>query len=351
MHVASAILAVNSLDRYTVNATQDIRNPNFDPTQPISPSNPEFITVTGIFPQDIALNSLYEGRRPNGNSFTLNYPGALIYGYIKTIAISQVQIEYKIPTVVPTTDFNNPNTITSGNDSFYIYNVTRDILQLITIPYGFYTPDELASVLTVLLQTVYEVGNPEFTVTYANAGGNNFEFASNNLEEFFFPDRDDIDQYLPPGVFITDIQWFNVLRAYRLLGVTIANAAPFDAHKCWSPNFLYTPYIDICSQNLTKYQKIRDTDTSVNKRQSILARIYLSGVGAPVSTSDIYALGSQPFVMTADLNTPKIVKWNPDEAVYELDFQLYDAYGYLIFWKNIYSTEFQMTLICSEGND
>ena len=84
--------------------------------------------------------------------------------------------------------------------------------------------------------------------------------------------------------------------------------------------------------------------------QSAVAPV-VSGVGLADPTSDIYSLGCQPFIMTADLNTPKTCRWSVDEAVYELDFQLYDQYGDLIYWDNIFPTEFQMTLLATEGEE
>jgi len=345
MNTPSAILAVSSLDRYTINKPG---------------------TLASL---DVALQDLYYGNSgpplglpvPPGNNFSLTYPGALIYGYIKTITASQIQIEYKVPTVVP--QFGS----SFGNAELPMVNVTRNTFAIITIPYGFYTPDELAAMLTVLLQTFYDgansVGNSNFTVTYVNSGGefdpanfnvtgNCFFFRSGNGDDFYFPDLIRLRSLL----FISEARWIGILKCYRLLGITLFNSnippgTVGQSQQTQSPSFLYTPYIDICSQNLTKYQRIKDTDTSVNKRQSIIARIYLSGVGAPEATSSTYALGSQPFVMTADLNSPKIIRWSPNEAVYELDFQLYDQYGDLLYWENRYPTEFQLTLLCREGED
>jgi hypothetical protein len=345
MNTPSAILAVNSLDRYTINKPG---------------------TLASL---DNALQDLYYGNSgpplelpvPPGNNFSLTYPGALIYGYIKTITASQIQIEYKVPTVVPPVGSN------LGNGFLPMVNVTRNILEVMIIPYGFYTPDELAAMLTVLLQTFYNgpnnVGNPNFTVTYVNSGGeldpanynvngNTFIFRSGNGDEFYFPDLIALRSFRS----ITEAQWIAILKCYRLFGITSFNSnLPVGTvgvfQQTHSPSFLYTPYIDICSQNLTKYQRVKDTDTTVNKRQSIIARIYLSGVGAPEATSSTYSLGSQPFIMTADLNSPKIIRWSPNEAVYELDFQLYDQYGDLLYWDNRYPTEFQLTLLCREGED
>jgi hypothetical protein len=115
------------------------------------------------------------------------------------------------------------------------------------------------------------------------------------------------------------------------------------------PNFLYTPYIDIYSDVLTNYQNIKDNNTSIAKPKGLIARILLSGVGNPQFTTETSALGCTPFVMTADLNSPKVIRWSPDVAVPSIDFQLIDCYGNFIPGDvERYPTEFQMTLLCVE---
>jgi hypothetical protein len=125
------------------------------------------------------------------------------------------------------------------------------------------------------------------------------------------------------------------------------------------PNFLYTPYIDILSDVLTNYQTVKDTNTSTFKPKGLIARVYLSGNGslqpteyAPNVSGSSRALGSTPFTVTADLNSPKVIRWNPDVAVPSVDFQLRDCYGDLIpTTEDGYNTEFQMTLLCVEGRE
>jgi hypothetical protein len=74
----------------------------------------------------------------------------------------------------------------------------------------------------------------------------------------------------------------------------------------------------------------------------------MSSVGNPQTTSSITGLGCEPFMITTDLNSPKVVRWNKDETIYNLDFQLYDQYGDALYWTNECPTEFQMTLLCQE---
>ena len=132
--------------------------------------------------------------------------------------------------------------------------------------------------------------------------------------------------------------------------MTIANSLPavFQPSSDY-PNFLYTPYIDIYSDVLTNYQKVKDTNTSTTKKKGMVARVYLSGTGTIQVTQTTDALGTQPFVMTADLNNPKVIQWSTDIAVPNIDFQVYDQYEELIpGGNNGFSTEFQITLLCIE---
>jgi hypothetical protein len=182
------------------------------------------------------------------------------------------------------------------------------------------------------------------TVTFSNG------FVFQSATDFYFPN---IYELAGQGFQYKFDQLAAILKCYRLLGATVLNSfyrAEGGANFIYlqNPCFLYTPYIDILSNNLTKFQKIKDTDTAPSKRTSMISRVYLSGVGNPQLTSAA-GLGTQPFIMTADLNTPKTIRWSPDETVFNLDFTVNDFYGDPIYWDANFPTEFQMTLLCAEG--
>lgn len=376
-HESNAILAINSLDRYITSSTVASRGlvvswlvatPNILTLQPISvgtaiigstlvftpglqgwpAQNPVITNVVGnqvTINQAVTANSngnvivnqlstiSYKANQPVSNSllaqyqnsdppcynFTIQSPGALIYGYIDRIIVSQIQIQYNIPTV-----------IANKNDTFYINQ------QAVVIPYGFYTPDDLATVLQVRIRAATNVidclvtFDPQDGFLFTSAG---FTISFTNALAIPTADRD------------------KVLKTYRLLGITKDNITSANIQYSRDyPNFLYTPYIDIYSDVLTNYQTVKDTDSSVGKFKGMVARIYLSGTGNVQHTTAETALGSSPFVMTADLNNCKIIKWSPDVAVPSIDFQLYDQYNEFIPGaEEGFSTEFQLTLLCIEG--
>lgn len=345
----NAILAINSLDRY--NATQGAGG------------------TPASFSQ--ALENQYNKTGQPCNNFQVGGFGALIYGYIKKIQISQIQLQYNVPTVIP-----------GRNDVFMLALEelafpNQIIYVAITIPFGFYTPQELAAILQIQVNLSTLVVNfTPITITY-RSDFNDYKFEVVDYQNYaiFFPDIAEI-QLRGPGLLPPGYTYLNVLKCYRLLGVDISNSQPATIQaSAVSCEFLYTPYIDICSVALTKYQRVKDNSTNATAESSLVSRIYLSGTGTPQNaagelsefefpngqpipiTQNAYPLGSRPFLVVQDCNTPKVVRWSKDETVYALDFQVRDQYGDLLFTQEpgdilrnpIYYTEFQMTLMCIEG--
>jgi len=335
----NAILAISSTDRYIANFG--------NAAQPYSNT----------------LEALYFALPPYSNDFQITAPGAIMNGYIDKIIISQIQLQYNLPTIMPNVNdlfvIRYESAVGSGSFIFTRFD----------IPYGFYTPDELAAILEIQLGTYVD---SNFTVRYqqnvnvyvgAKIGAvPGFIFLSNTGRRFSFPNTTEWAN--------TPVSLTNSLKLYRTMGINLINSFPETQQtSSLPPEFLYTPYVDIYSDALTNYQKLKDTDSSTSKRKGLIARVYLSGVGAPQLTtsssvnqagtiiSSSNALGSYPFVATFDLNNPKIINWTPDTAINSLDFQMRDCYGDLLFVHDPYAdpeatetfnSEFQMTLLCVE---
>jgi hypothetical protein len=360
MHEANAILAISSTDRFT---TYSAGNAN----QPITNK----------------LIAQYSGNGPPANDFSITAPAALMNGYIEKIVISQIQLQYNLPTIVP--GGNDLFTIkvesSPGTSSFILYNFN--------LPFGFFNPYGLSAALELFLnETVYgdqEAG--KFTAGYQQGNPSidiqvGFSVTlKDNGRRILFPSPSE----LKFSYGYTDLQVNQVLKTYRTFGFAVGNTFPsITQYSYATPELLYTPYIDIYSDALTNYQKLKDTDSSTTRRKGLIARMYISGVGNPQITSErttylldiknpngdvVYeyqavtdagtSLGSHPFSLTFDLNNPKVVGWSRDTAINSLDFQVRDCYGDLLFnqlGSNIpgtesetFNTEFQMTLLCIEG--
>jgi len=280
--------------------------------------------------------SEYSPALPYGNNFILQSQSAYIYGYIKKIVVSQIQIQYGVPTV--NTDLNDVFYIGDGNSPF--------VLTEIGLPNGFYTPDELAAVMQQTIRAEIPAFTT-FTVSFVENEGFVFQ-TQNPAQSFYFPSPLELE-------FVENLNQREinaVLKTYRLIGMTVANSLDFTAviqRSSNYPNFLYTPYIDIYSDTLTNYQKIKDTDTTISNQKGLVARAYVSGVGNPQTINGDTALGSSPFTVTLDLNSPKVIRWTPDVTVTSIDIQLKDQYGELLpGYEHGYLTEFQMTVLCIE---
>jgi hypothetical protein len=332
----NAILAISSLDRYTTQNTNIFTN--------VGPVRSTPAT------QNFGLVGSYQTAKPYSNDFQINTPGVLTYGYISKIIVSQIQLQYNIPTV--NSFRNNFFLLQTGEpdvDSYFIF-----------IPSGFYTPSELAAVVELQIKANAPLIPYNFDVSY-NQELNKFDFttALGNLP-FRFPNLSELllNPQLTPNILN------NILKTYKLLGIGVANGTyrPFQTSQV-APDFLYTPYIDIYSNALTAYQKLSDGNSTVARPKGLISRVYLSGVGGPQNTRTDVALGSAPFVVTLDLNSPKVIKWTKDVAINSIDFELRDCYGDLIPIgatgaeldasntpnEESFQTEFQMTLLCVEG--
>ena len=299
------------------------------------------VTFPGNQPVQSSLLNSYQSSPPFANNFTISSPGALIYGYMNKLIVSQIQVQYNVPTVNQ-----------EMNDFFVLNSETQSDFYNIVIPNGFYTGTNLAAVLQVIIrQTSGSLfGQPpiaDMIVTYSPTFGFNFSSATDTFS-FMAP------SYLKAQFNYPDDQVTNAYRTLRLLGMTLKNNEQRDEQISDAfPIFLYTPYIDIYSDVLTNYQPIKDTNTSVLKNKGLIARVYVSGTGLQNTTE----LGTVPFTFIADLNSPKIIQWSPDIAVPSIDFQVYDQYNQLLPMgpviqsvsnDNKHQTEFQITLLCSE---
>ena len=285
-----------------------------------------------------------------GNNFTLQSQEALIYGYFTRLAITQVYLKYNVPTVVDISD-----TAGVGNNIFTVIQ-TGSPSQQIRIPAGFYTAQTLAAAITTQFAAA-PAPYDTYTCTW-NATAAAFQFQSNNGQPFIFAASVFGAAALNPGT-------NPAVRCKYLLGITASNmqptGTPATVQLCGPPRLYYTSFVDIVSQRLTKYQKVSDSESASGLTrqqagvfpaiQNIVARVYLvppnQRIASDVSGSP--TPGSAPFDLVVDYNTPKHIRWSPNEAVYELDFQLYDQFGQKLYWSPKNPTEFCLTMHASES--
>jgi hypothetical protein len=344
----NAMLAISSTDRY-ITSINGKQNQPFDNT----------------------VIAEYTNVLPFANDFSIESPAALMNGYIDRIIVSQIQLQYNLPTIQA-----------GNNDNFVLYVESLPgsgiyVSVVLSFPYGFYNPTELAAMLEIQLndRTIPD----EFTVTYSQGDPNTigtvnfppnaysfsgFLILSNRNRNIRLPkvDASGNELQIDPDLRYTNAQVTTTFKTYKLFGFSIINSVASQGQRSYNaPNFLYTPYIDIYSDALTNYQSLKDTDSSVSRRKGLVSRLYLANANSIQTTTPNGALGTAPFVACYDFNSPKVIGWSPDTAINSLDFQVRDCYGDLLFTNavesfnsityltEIFNTEFQMTLLCIEG--
>jgi hypothetical protein len=297
---------------------------------------------------------------PNYSSsqLTIQNQRALMYGYFNRIAISEMQLFYRVPTVVA-----------GVNDVFYITNnpggVGTPVSYLCTIPAGHYT----APLLAVAMQTVIRanVANlttaGSFTVT-APLGQASTPPASGTVVTGFVFNTGTTDTIIfaaPPNGSTLAAQ-LQVWKCYRMIGTTTQSFVGYPSNiptpivVSYNPNLLPTDYIDIVSKALTNYKDNKDANSSEASPLGVIGRIYLTDtvVNSAITSFgylDPNVLGSGPLAFTKKWAIPNWSQWSPNQAVNALDITLLDMFGQPLYYSNLKGcadTEWQMTLIASE---
>lgn len=278
---------------------------------------------------------------PAGNDFTISAQGAMLNGYFTRLAITQVLLKYNVPTVV-----------TGVNDTLRVSEVAAGASVTITIPQGFYTPTTIAAAITAQFAAAAAPYNT-YTCVW-NEASKSLKFASNDGQSFAF--------VTPAPASNTNPGSNVLLRTYYLLGINspIYQApigTPAAIQICGPPRLYYTSFVDIVSERLTKYQRVKDSESeSARGRKNyvvpginnIVARVYLVAPNTRIETSADTAVGGSPIDICIDYNTPKHMKWSPGESIYQMDFRLFDQFGLPLYWTQANPTEFLLTCLASE---
>lgn len=261
-----------------------------------------------------------------GNDFIVSKKQPLLYGIFHRVAMTQLQMQYRVPTIVP-----------NVNDQFVIEQTATQNDYLINLPAGFYSATTLAAAIQTAVLAIPANPFTGFTCVYNPLVGG--LVMSTTGVTFQLPTS-------PGGLApFTDAQQTRWLRTLNTIGANNSSSGWASTQQVLgTPQLLFTRYIDITSSRLAKFQRVKDADTLTTNKTNHVCRVYLT---APNTRSDPTAVAG-PLDICIDPNTPKHSMWSIDEAIYELDFQLWDEFGQPLFWSNFANTEFQMTLMASE---
>jgi hypothetical protein len=307
----------------------------------------------------------------SSSNWKLNNPNAALYGYFTRLAVTQVQLQYNLPTIVSTDN----QTSGKGNSVFYVSQNAKDpsgvpsatssIVDISTISGGWYDYNTLATAIASALNNATPALTGTFTCEYLPQTGG--FLIGNVTNDFYILSPDDCANI--PGGAATAAEVISIARCLNTLGLTSSSGFPLAAEVSGTaPSMLYTEYIDIVSRYLTKYQRAKDFTTLKNPtKTSILIRVFMTPpntTSRPVQTLTTDGSGvitvttqspfAQPFTICVDPNQPKFMSWSPDEAIANFDLQLLDSLGIeLPFSETVagYGSqcEYQLTLLASES--
>jgi hypothetical protein len=273
----------------------------------------------------------------SANSFTLQNAQYLLQGHFTRLAISQLQFQWCIPTIAE--NVNDQCTMI-----FFQASTNTVTTYTVTITPGFYTPELLAQEIeneflaegeselpAVLGFNVFiESGRFVFDLSGASA-------AAGDSFSFVFPDA---------GL-ARDNLFALTIGANYYCGVPTSFGTQLELSP---PPMTYTRWIDICSSELTKYQRVKDSNTlNGGSTTNVIARVYVTVAGTSQShTTSGSVQNGLPFTMCVDYNNPKWIKWNGADSLLNFDIKCLDEFGQLMYWAPNYATEFQFTLLASE---
>ena len=264
----------------------------------------------------------------------------VLNGYFTRLAVSQIQFHWNLPTI-----------ITGYNDTIrMIYQIppAAPVAFNLVIPAGWYTPDELATAIENAL--VAAAAPAGFTVIYNETSGSfTIGTGAGVIATVGVPAAGN-EKVQARAMFTTGLY-----SQFGAAAVTPIVGAP--------PSMVATRYVDICSSTLTKFQRVKDTTTLKQPTiTNIIARVYPVAPNTRVQTRGNFTtavtelpgdgVGCYPFTICIDYNTPKYIKWDPNESLSNFDLQLRDEFGELLPYSpgdTGPACEYQLTILATES--
>jgi hypothetical protein len=281
-------------------------------------------------------------------NFTITKGESIFNGFFTRIGVTEIQFPWYLPNIN-----GESNTI-----KVYVQGTAvPDLSGVVSIPVGFYTPQELQSVFEAKVNALLSTLGPGAT----NVGAINVEYVGPETLLTTPPPLDASIPYsfmidfTPSGAVYENIAFapdpqklaFNNLFSLMsfipgTVGVPgVPGSTNYSAEIFTAPtDCLYTPYIDIVSRRLVAYQALYDTTTAPVSR-NIICRLYLNNDNVPLPTSSTYwngtdpvtvinepvLIGQRPGTIYKQFRNPKLLRYIADVPVGQLDVQVYDSLG------------------------
>jgi hypothetical protein len=249
------------------------------------------------------------------NSFTLQKPMPLVNNVTNRITVSEVNMYWTIPNI---TSLNSVLTVQGLRPDGTIGFVN------LTVPFGFTTPANIATALSSAPYLECSIVSPNrisFTFNSAFTNWTAIRFAVNNF-------------HTQPSLART----IGLLASQVNVFIPVVNGTVITGGIT---NFLYTPYIDICSDEFTKYASFDNSSSNNNNNGSVVCRVYCSVDDDPA----IY--GTAPFMIYRQFKNPKVFFYDRKALVDWFSVTVIDAWGNLIPLDIGDLADFQITCLTS----
>jgi hypothetical protein len=212
-------------------------------------------------------------------------PSKLASG-INRITVSSASIHANIPNVNP------------RNNVIRFFSSVTNSFHSVTVPEGFYTtPTILITAVRDTLNTIS--GTSGLTFSYATIVG--------------FPDRFNLNS--AGGSYYFDINCSAIKYGYQLWNLPIEQVAS-NSKLVGDILLYYTRYIDITSNTIIKYSKIKALTTG--KTPDMLFRV-------PIEDP------TKPGLSRSVPNLRSTFNYLPNESIFTIDFSLYDQFGNILY--------------------
>lgn len=268
---------------------------------------------------------------PNAKSFSIQRPNSLLNGMFTRVATTEVVFEWNTPNI-PVGSVGVPGVLLQYSVANAPGGGYQDVL---TVPTGFYTVEELVNVLVNTLNSVSTATGVTWTVAPSTAGGAILSRAGTGGL---------INIANDPTSAVNIIQ-----KLFGTSVVTSAGTVNSLATLTTAIDLRLYRYVDIISNTLTYAQRVKDASTSKVVRD-VLCRWYFDYDEQPYL--DLYGypilMGYKPFFLRRIYNPPKQIKWDNNLPVPGVvDFALYTPLGTLAAITD--DTNYLMTLQVSEN--
>ena len=336
---ASAFFNINSIDRYA------------SAQNPIS----QFALVT----QTAAiLNSI-----PASN-YQMSLQRNLLTGYFHRLTVTDVNLQWNIPTI---------------NSQNYIFNMTTingqgiATTQNVVLSQDFYTFTELAVQLQIAIRAAFSALTTLTVVWEDSKNGSGYRFVINTnvSSTIFFNTTLSETTGILAGQSIGEATRA-MLKLYNMIGVTTINVGQAETNSALYltptfPTLIYTSYVDIISNKLSQFMRVKDSETAWAPDTSVITRVYLTNQGSTTAptvnqtgttTFETFAIGTRAFILNYTPATPKNINWSPGQSIIDFDIRVVDEFGDIVPWNVARTTsagsyfveffEFQLTVLASE---